>query len=157
MKKKLTSAFNRFGFFMGSVTENWSQPMLFSIMLMFVCLLFRFSDNEVMLNNVGYLAFSFLMIIFVLPMIAMKLLQSKKLLIKAKRNVKKVFIILNVILLGGYILLYRTVVLIAIPIMITLYLFMLSFFNWFGNYRYPGLHVVKFEKFFEHLDRKSVV
>lgn len=149
MREKVKNMLNRFGYFMGSATENFSQFFLMSILVLFYCLAFKFCDDSVVLRNLWYMVFSFAMVVAILPSIALKILQSKKISSKVKKIVRKVFVAIDLMLVGAYIFLYPVVGAIAVPVGIALYVFMLCFFHWFGDHRYPGLHVVKLEKFFE--------
>lgn len=146
--RKFRSMFNRFGYFMGSATENFSQFFLVSILMFFYVLAFK-SDYLIMRKYLWYTAFSFAMVVVILPSVSLKILQSKKVSSKVKKVVKKVFVAINLILVGAYMFMYPVVGVIAVPLGVALYIFMLCFFYWFSDHRYPGLYAGKLEKLFE--------
>lgn len=148
MKEKLKRLFRKTGVAIGNVADDWSQAFLTSLLLAnLFWLLVVYRGNIKLL----YSFVTFFLVIYAFPALTLDVLRSKKYSLKFKNIVRYIFILLNVAMMVCYMIIYPTVELIAVPVTVVLYAFMLAFSQWFNDHRYHGLSVRWLEKVFEKI------
>ncbi len=148
MKEKLKRLFRKTGVAIGNVAEDWSQAFLTSLLfanLLWLLVVYR-GDVKLLYSFV-----TFFLVTYALPALTLNTLRSEKYSLKVKNIVRYAFILLNVAIMICYMIIYSTVELIAVPVTIVLYSFMLAFSQWFNDHRYHGLSVRWLEKVFEKI------
>lgn len=129
MSEKLRNGYSRFGKFFGKVLEKWSQMGLW---LMFIAiaynLLYVYESKVALLFDCALIIVGIL-----LPGATLGFLRSKKYTTVEKKNVRKAFILINVVLLIMLGVLFPKVAVYAIPLLLVTYAITLYFSTWYNN------------------------